>query len=233
MKKIPQLLAFCCSFITFSAIAAEENPYYVEFGFGRSNGYVPYTGELPSGRYSGASAFNIALGKQFNEYIAFDVDLTYRGDYINNDDDVYTDHNTQKGTVTLTSLSSMLNGYYYYYNKIPNFRPYITGGIGISQNKTSNQTISGTDINGDQLTNVSEKKTTISFSWKLGTGIKYKLDNRFEVDLRYQYVDLGNVDSSNTSSAYINGIYQKTTIGTTQSSRLSAHEILVGIIYKF
>lgn len=233
MKKTAKLLAFYCSFIAFSAIAAEENPYYVEFGFGRSNGYVPYTGELPSGHYGGASVSSIALGKKFNEHIAFDVDLSYRGEFTNNDDKIDTVNGLQDGDVSINSLTAMLNGYYYYYNKFPDFRPYITAGAGISRNKSSNLVVSGVNEDNEPNSTVTSGETTTSFTWKLGAGLKYKLDEKFELDLRYQFINLGDVKMSDSSSHYSNGNYVANYNVTNKSSRLSSHEILVGIAYKF
>jgi opacity protein-like surface antigen len=227
------LIISLAALFSLSAVAEEERPYYFEFGFGRSNGYVPYTGELPSGRYSGASVASVALGKQFNDRIAFDVELSYRGEYTNNDDSLNTTDGIQKATTSINSISTMLNGYFVYYNKHPDFKPYITAGAGISRNKTGKTTVSGTDANNDQLTISQDGNTNTSFSWKLGSGIRYKLDSSFDVDLRYQYVDLGNVSINNTTTAYSDGSYQGTSTEAIKTSRLSSHEILVGIIYKF
>jgi|GEM_PF-2701406 len=228
------LITSLITLLGFSAIAAEENPYYFEFGFGRSNGYVPYTGELPSGRYSGASVASVALGKQFNERVAFDVELSYRGEYTNNDDDTNTAAGILYGRASITSLSAMLNGYFFYYDKLPDFRPYVTGGAGLAYNKTGSMTLSGISKKTKQpYSYVNEGDTTTSFAWKLGTGAKYKLDNRFEIDLRYQYVDLGSAKLGNLDSSYRNGQYTGSNYAATKSNRLSSHEIIAGIAYKF
>ncbi len=232
MKKSAKLLIFCLSILAFDALS-EEGKYYVELSAGVSNGYVPYGGELPSGRYGSAGVYSFALGKQFNDRIAFDVELSHRGDYTNNDDSYTTNEGVHNVSISIYSLATMLNGYYYYYDKNIDFKPYVTGGAGLSRNKTSNATTAGIDTEKEQRSQITSGKSATSFAWKLGTGVKYKLDSRFEADFRYQFVDLGSAKVSNTTSCYNNGSYIGSTIEAAKSSKLKTHEFLVGVIYKF
>lgn len=220
-----------CSFLAF---ADEKKPYYIELSSGFSNAYIPYNYGMPSGRYGSANVSSIALGYQFNDRIALDIDFSYRGEFTNNDGTYNTNNNDNAGVSTsIKSLSTMINGYYYYYNEIPNFRPYITGGVGLVANKTGALTMTFKDKDGDKCSSITEGDRTVSFAWKIGTGIKYQLNNSFEFDLRYQFVNLGNVRQGKSVSSYMNGDFIASESKINKSSILKSHELLVGIVLKF
>jgi opacity protein-like surface antigen len=233
MKLIIKLLVISSIAIPSLVLAEEARPYYIELNAGFSNGYIPHNDGMPSGRYGGAAVSSIAFGRQFNDKLAFDLDLSYRGDF-NNDDKSYKTALSDNATVStsITSLSAMINGYYYYYNEYPGFRPYITGGVGLAMNKTGQFKMTYQDDN-DSCAVVAEGEKTTSFAWKLGTGIKYQLNNNFEVDFRYQFVNLGNVKQKSSESSYYNGKYLSSENITSKNSILKSHEVLVGIVYKF
>ena len=226
------LLVLCMLSLALGA-SAEEDKYYIGLGLGRSNGYVPNTGELPDGKYGGASVYSFSLGKQFSNRLAFDIEISHRGDFKNNDTSFSTNIGTKEATISISSLSAMLNGYYYYFDKSPSFKPYLTGGVGLSRNKTSNLVVTGNDIDNEPASMVTEGSTTTSFAWKLGAGVKYILGSSFEADFRYQFVNLGDAKMGNSESDYRNGTYVGSEHVVLRPSRLRAHELLVGIVYKF
>ena len=228
-----KLIIFCLCSISFFALAEESKPYYFELGLGKSNGYIPHNDGMPSGKYDGAYVSSIALGSQFNDHIAFELELGYRGDF-NNDDKSYKTYLSDQATAStsITSLSAVINGYYYYYNEYLGFRPYITGGVGGAINKTGQFKMTYKDGDNSNAV-VAEGEKTASFAWKIGTGIKYQLNNKFEVDLRYQFLNLGNVKQKSSQSSYYNDEDLGSENITSKNSILKSHEVLVGIVYKF
>lgn len=233
MRSVIKLLFICLISVPFLVLAEERKPYYVELGLGFSNAYIPYNHGMPSGRYGGAAVSSIALGRQFNDRLAFDLDLSYRGEFTNNDGTYNTDNGGDASvSSSIKSLSTMINGYYYYYNKYPDFRPYITGGVGVAVNETGTL-IAKIEDDDFEYSQVDKGDRTLSFAWKIGTGIKYQLSNDFEIDLRYQFVNLGNVKQGKSASQYINGKFHKSKSEINKSSALQSHELLVGIVWKF
>lgn len=228
------LLLIYLNVFSFVAFADEKKPYYIELSSGFSNGYIPYNEGMPSGRYGSANVSSIALGYQFSDRIAFDLDFSYRGKFTNNDGSLSNNGNEDMSVGTsIYSLSTMINGYYYYYNGYKGFRPYITGGVGVAMNKTGGLTTSFIDEDGDDCSITSGGEKTVNFAWKVGTGVKYELNDSFEFDLRYQFVNLGNVKQADSVSQYCNGEHIGSMNGITKSSSLRSHEILVGVVFKF
>ncbi len=233
LVKLSSKLLMSCMFIcAFNASSAEEGRYYLGLGLGKSNGYIPHTGEMPSGRYDEASVYSFSIGRQFDGNIAADFEVSSRGDYTNNDHSYKTKMGTYQTNVSVSSLSAMLNGYYYY-DKFTSFKPYLTAGAGLSQNKTSNLVVTGDDINNEPFSMVTDGGKATSFAWKVGAGTKYILDSHFEADFRYQYVNLGEVKTGNLESTNSNGAYVGSEYISPSYSKLRAHEFLIGIVYKF
>ena len=212
--------------------SANQDGYYVGLGLGKSNAKIPYGGDLPSGKYGGASVYSFVLGRQFNEKIAFELDASYRGDFVNNDRNYDTDDGVKKVGTSISSLSVMLNGYYYYYSQSAFFKPYILGGLGVSSNKTENMVVTWFD-QGEALSRVTSGASSASFAWKLGAGVKFALDSCFDLDLRYQFVDLGNVKLGNSVRNYYEGSDLGSDPVTPRSNKMRSQEFLVGVIYKF
>jgi opacity protein-like surface antigen len=233
IKNSAKVLIICLLAFSFDAFSEEEGRYYFGLGAGLSNGYVSSDGGLPSGKYGGASLYSFALGRQFNNNIALEVEVSSRGDFINNKNQIETDKGNLSRSVSISSLSAMLNGYYYYYNQGANFKPYITGGVGLSKNKVSNRITVEATPDEYQFSEIIDGSNTTSFSWKLGTGARYALDSHFEVDFRYQFINLGNVSLGRSESNYNYKGYLSSGYITPRSSELRAHEIMAGIIYKF
>ena len=231
MKASAKLLMLCMLTLSFDGFA-EENGYYIELSAGLSNGYVSAGGDIPSGKYGGSSVYNIAFGNKFNNQVAIDVEFSKRGDYTNNKVATQTPEGPATAGISISSLSAMLNGYYYYYDGFENFKPYITGGLGVAQNKTGSLIESG-QVNGELSNQVINGGKTSGFAWKLGAGVKCRLNSRFDVDLKYQFVNLGSVKTSNSYTTYVNNSYNHSGSEAYSSSKLTAHELLLGLVYKF
>lgn len=113
----------------------------------------------------------------------------------------------------------MINGYYDF-SKGRGFNPYVTIGLGVANNS---QEANGKNGSASFLPN-----NTNNLAYKIGLGAKYQLDKSFDIDIRYQFIDLGKV----SIGSYNNNSLVSTNT-TLQSGHLCANEILLGILYKF
>lgn len=127
---------------------------------------------------------------------------------------------TNVGTLDANSFATMANVYYDFHNSV-SFTPYVTLGAGFANNQTKiDQKNNGLSVS---------KKTTDNFAFKLGVGSKIALSNSFDLDLRYQFVDLGKYQFSN--SATYNGVSYP--VINNKAVEMKIHELLVGLAYKF
>ncbi len=119
----------------------------------------------------------------------------------------------------------MLNVYYDIV-EANNFTPYLTLGAGISTNKTKSFTNIKNSV-GFSKTAYYANATQHSFAYKAGVGTKFLVSKNFDLDLRYQYSDLGKFKTGTLlGDNNISNIAAK-------KGKLRAHEVLVGIAYKF
>lgn len=121
------------------------------------------------------------------------------------------------------------------------FKPYAVVGLGLARNKGSSYnydttpedkaTLRDTNIKdaNKQLVNYTGKevssstfsgKTKNNFAFKAGLGFKYAINEDFDVDVRYQYLDLGKAEWKNAAG-------KKSTV------RITANQLMLGVAYKF
>lgn len=212
----------------FASLAQAENEkntnndYFVQFNLGGSitnsktiefqvdNKVYSGTGNIPSG------LIGLEGGVNVNENIRLSLSADYRPVY---PFDV-KDCGTKIGSLDAYSFSSMINGYYDFHNS-SNFTPYLTAGLGFAQNHTKiDQENNGLSVN---------KKTTDNFAYKLGLGSKYSINQNFDFDIRYQFVDLGKYKFSDTATLY--GVQYP--VQGSKSVSMQVHELLIGLAYKF
>jgi opacity protein-like surface antigen len=126
-------------------------------------------------------------------------------------------------TSHLKSYSALVNTYYYFYfsdtDHGPYFIPFLTAGVGVSQNKVS--------LTATELTSAtpaySVNKATYGTTWQAGLGLRTKITNHIFVDLIARHMDLGKVQwgpwgASNTSI---------------KSSNITSEEALLGLTIFF
>ena len=116
------------------------------------------------------------------------------------------------------------------------FKPYAVVGLGLARNKTSNFDLNRTYKTGGTFTpeagisgvtikdlNSSDQmkgKTKNNFAFKVGLGFKYAINEDFDVDVRYQYLDLGKAEWKNAA-------------GEKLTARVTANQLMLGVAYKF
>lgn len=224
------ILASVLSTSALTAVASENNKdYYVQLNTGASFGQKP-KGDFSKGDLDTSALYGFALGYKFHENFRADWSLDYRpgfeNDYTTSEvDDGITYTNTSD--IKVKSLVSMVNFYYDIAN-VNGFTPYVTTGLGLSQNKTNNY-VATTNSPNTNHTSVYSKKTMTEFAWKVGLGTKYEVNQNFDLDLRYQYADLGKFKTGSSDSEN-GGAYKDT---KALQGSIKSHEALVGIAYKF
>ena len=105
------------------------------------------------------------------------------------------------------------------------FKPYVMVGAGMSRNKTKATTF--THIGVDYSLNGASKT---SFAYKLGLGTKYSINEDIDLDVRYQFVDLGKFSTSTKLTKISNGV---TTDIDAATGKLRSNQLMVGVAYKF
>ncbi|MDR1499071.1 MAG: outer membrane beta-barrel protein [Rickettsiales bacterium] len=141
-------------------------------------------------------------------------------------DDVKTISQNTTSTQGAMAIKMQLKTYYintYYDIKTStDFTPYVGFGVGIAN-------ISGRSIAVDMPSNyaIYGKLNTNSFTYNIGFGVGYNVNNIFTVDVGYRYTNVNKMED---------GLVYKepTNISTvTEEGHVSSHEIMVGARYNF
>jgi opacity protein-like surface antigen len=144
------------------------------------------------------------------------------------------EHESMNTSYKVKSSVLMLNGYY---DLLENarFTPYLLFGIGISSN-VSKASAQGSILfyNSEQqsfadrsvaVSNSYSSKTINNLAYKIGLGIRYNLSSNFDINARYQYVDLGKFKTGADNNSLINQ--------TPQKGKIHSHQFVIGVSYKF
>jgi opacity protein-like surface antigen len=155
--------------------------------------------------------------------------LSYRPNYTfkNNTTENFTEGSVS-GTDTINSkykvksFTAMANIYYDILT-INNITPYLNIGAGLAINKTKETETRDSDYGTAGTASTTTQVTTSknSFAYKFGLGARYTLNQDFDFDIRYQYVDLGKVRANSTENTFL------------EKGKLRSQEIIAGIAYKF
>ena len=118
-------------------------------------------------KYDVGVALGMAIGYKLDENFRVEGEIAYQ----HNDLDTINS-NAVSGDVQ--SVAFLANGYFDFKNNSP-FTPYIGAGIGIAGVFISN-------INNNTFTD-----DAAAFAYHVGTGVDYKLNNKFTVGLKYRF----------------------------------------------
>lgn len=225
------ILASILSTTAITAAASENTKdFYAQLNAGVAYGQKP-KGDFPQGTLSDSPVYGFAVGYKFYEGFRADLSLDYRSNFENNYmESGINSHGipyTQEYNIKVKSLVSMIN-FYYDIAEINAFTPYITTGLGVSRNKTNQASEKTFTENYPAVYESYTGKTYTDFAWKVGLGSKYSINQSFDLDLRYQYADLGKFRTGTTST--IDGEIEEV---SRKTGKIKSHEVLVGIAYKF
>ena len=106
------------------------------------------------------------------------------------------------------------------------FEPFISAGIGYARNSTSE--LVAVTPTGTQST--VEGSSSEHLAWSLGGGVSVDLGNSWNVDLSYEYLNLGETASGTRAVTADGTVF---TLRDNASFSLSSHDILLGLRYNF
>ncbi len=234
-KKI--LLVASIGFSAFySAANAEDlklsDNYYVQLNAGISAS-TKGSGEINK-KMGKSGLYGIEAGMKLNEKFRLGLGFDYRTGYAVNTTKTYNvstqlplDH-TNDARYKINSLVVMAN-VYYDIAEIKNFTPYVNLGFGLARNKTKYDSKISADHPYVEDEFTYSQKSVNNFAYKLGFGTRYSVSKQVDIDLRYSFTNLGKFKT--ISSDLI--IDDEGKSNRLTKSKLSAHEVLVGVVYKF
>jgi len=206
---------------------AKENIFYfrVDAGLNFTNKedalLINSAGNTPSQmNFNTNSSFGLGLGYEINPHLRADVIGHYRR--ISSEEENTTNKTLLAADIDNATIMSNI-----YFHPIKSTRkksrinPYIVAGIGFAFNNSSNIAVSGL-TEGTILGN-----RDTSLAWKIGSGLSLPLSESFNVDLEYNYIDLGEVETGITASIPGGDLTSSTRIS------LTAHEVTLGLKYYF
>ena len=169
------------------------------------------------------SAFGFSVGKYLTDSFRLELEAIKRTSY---ELDTYVLQSpTDVDTANIDTTSLFINSFYDFQPlTISNtsITPYVGGGIGISRNKMG---ITTQLTNGVPVSFI-EGHTTSEFAYKFSAGTLFSLTEQLSLDVNYQYVNLGEFESS---TAITGGNLQRPISG----GEIKTQELMVGLQYKF
>ena len=169
------------------------------------------------------SAFGFSVGKYLTDSFRLELEAIKRTSY---ELDTYVLQSpTDVDTANIDTTSLFINSFYDFQPlTISNtsITPYVGGGIGISRNKMD---ITTQLTNGVPVSFI-EGHTTSEFAYKFSAGTLLTLTEQLSLDVNYQYVNLGEFESS---TAITGGNLQRPISG----GEIKTQELMVGLQYKF
>ena len=207
MNKTLLLATIATTIFAFNANAMDVNPYI--------SGKLRYSMMEPSVDFDGGDKFDvddkvmggsIALGlssKINSGAIRAELEYNKNADAEKSYDMAIEGVNVGEGVLKMKTQSLFLNGYFDI-NTNTKFTPYISAGVGYTKMKGE---LKVAGLKGDTDDN--------TFSWQMGAGIGYALNDNVSAEIGYRYVDYGDfTDDGDKLEA-------------------TAHEVLVGVRYNF
>lgn len=227
----------CIGGVALAASAADNNKdYYFQINTGYAKADSAGTDEFPVGAMGDNALIGGELGYKFNDNFRGSLSLDYISSFSNKRRSSETDEDGtyfSENAIGVSSYAAMIN-LYYDIAKVNNFVPYVTIGSGMSINRTGDHyVVTSNDEDNDVITTIDGPATKRNFAYKIGLGSRYILSNSFDLDLRYQYINLGEFRTSSNQSTYRNGVYHKHSSSAIEKGNLSAHEVVLGLSYKF
>ena len=239
MKKI--ILTLALSSVSLAGFAQEEvadntKDLYIQLNAGYARGFKPGA-NFGSNSLKRTGLYGIEFGANVYEHLraslSFEYMPNFSGSYIYNGNASSSVNYATNNNFKVKSYVAMANLYYDIgeYNR---FTPYFMMGVGMSKNKTSQVNGNGATTNSDPNQNITTSTpgaAQTNFAYKLGFGTRYELTKAFSLDLRYQFSDLGKFKTGALQIWNVSGTpgYQ----AASNSGKLRAHGLTMGVVYKF
>ena len=176
------------------------------------------------------TAFGVSAGKYITDSFRLELEAIKRDGY---------DYDARIIQLTTTvSKADMETNQVYFINGFYDFQPfiigntpitpYLGGGMSISRNKIGTIAEHTNEVpNGDTR----DGKTISQFAYKLSAGTLFNLTDKLSLDVNYQYVNLGEFESS--VEIFVNGVRRPDfdDLKPTNGGEIRSQEIMVGLQY--
>lgn len=240
IKNIALVSFLTVSALSNSALAVEvqkdQKDYYFQVNGGGSYGTIPKGDFSGSAKSGWSSVWGAEIGYKFDDNFRAGLELSYRPNFTPKDTSAenktlqYKGKNVQSNKVAYSKYQvksfTVMTNIYYDILTIHNITPYATVGAGLARNTVRETEVMDSTLTLGRLSKsgtIVSKSTTSknSFAYKLGLGTKYAFNKDFDFDLRYQYVNLGEIKASSTK------------VSSQENGKLYSQEVILGIAYKF
>lgn len=208
-----------------SGLYAEAMLDYNGYHFNRAytaSFFGPEEIRAPSALIRNRFGYGLGVGYRFNDYIrtafTFQARPSVRYQVV--------DDGPERADGDFDSYAYLMNAYLSHPSlSMENFTPYIMGGLGVAQNKTSN-------IFWPLAVQTEFSDRTTQFAWQAGIGGLYAVNPHWMVDINYHFVSLGEVKNSGQYDAVgANGVPANG--APTRFNRIYSNQVELGVIYRF
>jgi len=164
------------------------------------------------------TAFEIAVGYFFSSNFRGDLEYLANKNFTYNANPLFTNGPVSRSLTAEIKSNTLLANLYYEFTGVYRFRPYLTGGIGLS-NISVTSSVTPTPVGATTPAPQNPKKGGIA--WSAGLGLRINIFKRWSLDMGYRYIRLGS------------GINIKPNSDTKLISNYSVNNMSLGFIYLF
>lgn len=169
-------------------------------------------------------SWSVGAGYRFSDNFRMDLVGSYKPDF-ELDDSIASaggGRDTHKADIDVTTF--MVSGYYDFSLDGSNWRPYLGGGVGVSDVDIGKTTVTN-PVSGLVRSHGGSSETNTA--WQLTAGFGIPMKNKTVMDLSYKYVDAGDIDSG---SSTVSGNFGAVTFPFNGvEGDMTYHEISIGL----
>ncbi|EPK6350134.1 outer membrane protein [Proteus mirabilis] len=182
-----------------------------------------------TGVFGGGIALGYDFSSEFDLPIRAELDFTARGKAsskynLEKEINEYgSETSDAKNQIKLNTL--MVNAYYDFKNE-SSFTPYVSVGLGyasINQKTTLSYSYSYIGAAYNDSGSYSRSHTSNNFAWSVGAGVKYAMNDNFDLDFSYRYLDAGKASVS----------YSDEWSNLESKVKVKTNDLMLGVTYKF
>lgn len=197
MKKNILMIAGCAMLLSFSSIAYSAEGPYVSGNLGLA---IASDSDMTDSTDPGITidvqsdsglAFGVAAGYAFGNNTRIEGEIAYQKNDLDKASLLGVDVDLTGDT---SSLALLLNGYYDFANE-SRFTPFIGAGIGFAKVEFNDFNVPGSGV-------PSSSDDDTVFSYQLGAGVGYAVNDKITLDVKYRYMGTSDPEFDTTTVEY-------------------------------